>query len=187
MMIGRPLLTILCAAVLSMPRVHAMAAPSGLAIDVIHYDARIEPDLAAKAIQGTVTITFAVRGESQDWVELDRGDLAIDSVREEGSPQAFSLHDRRVRIQLSRPARAGDTRTVDIAYHGAPRSGIRIFPERGQVYTVFSTSQWLVCVDAPEDKATLRLQLILTAEDFQKEMEQSAGRSLTDFFSTWVY
>jgi aminopeptidase N len=32
-----------------------------------------------------------------------------------------------------------------------------------QVYTVYSTSQWLVCVDAPQDKATLRLNLVLPA------------------------
>jgi aminopeptidase N len=160
----RLLLVLLCAVVLSMPRAQVTAAGSGLPIDVIHYDARIEPDLAAKTIQGAVAITFAARGERREWIELDRGDLTIDSVRDRGAPQEFAPRDRRVRIQLSRPAQAGETRTLDIVYHGAPRSGMRFFPERDQVYTVFATSQWLVCIDAPEDKATLRLRVILPGD-----------------------
>jgi aminopeptidase N len=160
----RLFLTLLCAAVLSMPRAHVTAAVSGLPIDVVHYDARVEPDLAAKTIQGTVAISFVARGERRDWVELDRGDLTIDSVRDRGMPQEFAPRDRRVRIQLSRPAQPGETRTIDIVYHGAPRNGLRFFPERGQIYTVFATSQWLVCVDAPEDKATLRLRVILPTD-----------------------
>ena len=33
---------------------------------------------------------------------------------------------------------------------------MQFVPERPQVYTVFSTSQWLVCIDAPDEKATLK-------------------------------
>jgi aminopeptidase N len=131
------------------------------AIDVVHYDARVQPDVAARTIHGSVAISFVVRGERRDWVELDRGDLTIDSVGERGTPQGFTQSDHRVRIQLSRPAGVGETRTVTIAYHGAPRSGMRFFPERGQVYTVFSTSQWMVSVDAPADKATFRLRIVV--------------------------
>jgi len=86
----RLLLVRLCAVVLSMPRAQVTAAGSGLPIDVIHYDARIEPDLAAKTIQGAVAITFAARGERREWIELDRGDLTIDSVRDHGAPQELT-------------------------------------------------------------------------------------------------
>ena len=55
-------------------------------------------------------------------------------------------------------------REIEVEYHGTPRRGIRFFPEPAQVYTVFSTSQWLVCLDAPDDKATLHLKLIVPAE-----------------------
>ena len=46
---------------------------------------------------------------------------------------------------------------------GQPRFGMQFHPERRQVYTIFSTSQWLVCIDAPDDKATLDLTVALPA------------------------
>jgi aminopeptidase N len=145
--------------------IDAQPQPSGTAavtaIDVLDYDARVRPDLAARTVEGTVAITFIVRSDRGDWIEFDTGDLTIDSVQERGTPRLFAQRDHHVRIQLSGRSNAGKPRTVDIAYHGAPRGGMRFFPERGQVYTVFSTSQWLVCVDAPSDKATLRLRVIV--------------------------
>ena len=50
-----------------------------------------------------------------------------------------------------------------MTYHGAPRFGMEFVPERSQVYTAFSTSQWLVCVDDPGDRATLKLSVVLPA------------------------
>jgi aminopeptidase N len=38
---------------------------------------------------------------------------------------------------------------------------LRFVAERQQAYTIFSTSEWLVCVDAPDDKATFDLRLVL--------------------------
>ena len=64
---------------------------------------------------------------------------------------------------MSRPAKAKEKREIEIEYHGTPGWGIQFFPERTQVYTVFSTRRWLVCLDAPDDKATLRLKLIVPA------------------------
>lgn len=131
--------------------------------DVLHYDARVEPDIAHKTITGKVLIRLALRAAGQAAIEFDCGDLTIDAVHEGGEAQKFSRTDRRLTILLPRPAKPNDTREIEVDYHGAPRFGVRFFPERTQVYTVFSTSQWLVCVDAPEDRATLRLNLILPA------------------------
>jgi aminopeptidase N len=85
-------------------------------------------------------------------------------VREKGIVQKFARSDRLLIVFLSRPASVGQERAVEIDYHGAPRSGIRFFPEREQVYTFFSTSHWLICIDAPNDRATLNLKLILPAK-----------------------
>jgi aminopeptidase N len=99
-------------------------------------------------------------------IEFDCGDLTIDAVRESKEARKFLRRDHRIEISLSRPAKTNEQREFEIEYHGTPRYGIRFFPERSQVYTVFSTSQWLVCLDAPDDKATWRLRLIVPA-DFQ--------------------
>ncbi|HEU4710748.1 MAG TPA: M1 family metallopeptidase [Pyrinomonadaceae bacterium] len=128
---------------------------SVFAADVLHYDATIEPDIAAKTVKGSVTIKFVSdRGE----IEFDCGALVIDSVRVAGAAVKFAVKDRRLKIELPNGARE-----VHIEYHGAPRYGIRFFPDRNQVYTIFSTSQWMVCVDDPSDKATLTMKLVLPA------------------------
>jgi len=130
--------------------------------DVLHYDAAIEPDIFGKSIKGSVTIRVQLLSDKIKQIEFDCGDLTIDSVRERGVNQKFLTHDHRLIVSLSRSAR--ETRSIEIVYHGAPHRGIRFFPDQQQVYTVFATSQWLVCLDKPEDRSTLSLKLILPAD-----------------------
>jgi aminopeptidase N len=140
-----------------------MMAPPPAAFDVIHYDAQIEPDITNKTIKGQVLIRLTIRADNLSAIEFDCGELTIDAVREQGRAQQFVRQESHLRVLLPQPAKAGETREFEIEYHGAPRRGIRFFPDQQQVYTAFSTSQWMICVDAPADKATLRLSLILPA------------------------
>src|SRR5215216_5466266 len=126
-------------------------------IDVLHYAATLEPDIAAKSVKGSVLIRFQTTSTE---VELDCGDLTVDAVRAAGAPLQFSVTNHRLRVSLPPGKRE---RAIQIDFHGTPRRGIRFFPDRQQVYTIFSTSQWMVCVDDPADKATLTFKLILPA------------------------
>lgn len=127
--------------------------------DVIDYSATLEPDLVGKSVIGTVSIRF-LSGEKV--VEFDCGELIVDSVLENGRPVQFSVNDHKLKVSLADGQRGRDNqRQIQIRYHGSPRRRIRFFPDRQQVYTVFSTSQWMVCNDDPADKATFRLQLVL--------------------------
>lgn len=153
------------------------------AFDVLHYDARVEPDIANKTIKGKVLIVFVARAGNLETVGFDCGDLTIDAVRENREALQFTLSGGRLNVSLSRPARANERRHLEVEYHGAPRRGIRFFPEREQTYTAFSTSQWMVCVDAPDDRASLRLTLVVPAKfetvangRFVSRREAGAGR-----------
>jgi aminopeptidase N len=128
-----------------------------LRADVLHYAATLEPDITNKSIKGSVLIR--VRTDSTTLV-LDCGALTIDLVREKGAPLQFSVNDHKLRVSLVGRTRE---REIEVKFHGAPRYGIRFFPDRQQVYTVFSTSQWMVCSDDPADKATFFLNLIVPA------------------------
>ena len=143
----------------------AQGAPDSLRrpFDVTHYDARVEPNISDKTIKGIVVLDLVVTAENQSTVELDSGDLTIDAVKEGGTLVDFDARDHRLTIRWPRPARVKEARQLEVQYHGAPRSGMQFFSERPQVYTVFSTSQWLVCVDAPDDRATLNLSVVLPA------------------------
>lgn len=131
-----------------------MASVTGHA-DVLHYSVTLEPDINTKSVKGSVLIRVSTVSASMD---LDCGELTIDSVSEAGSPLKFSVSNHQLKVSLPSGKRA---REIQIEFHGTPKRGIRFFPERQQVYTIFSTSQWMVCVDDPTDKATLTFKLIL--------------------------
>ena len=151
------------------------AGPPRRPFHVIHYDARIEPDIPQQTIRGSVRLDI-VTTDDQNGIDLDRGSLVVDSVREGRIQQTFTLTDRHLLIQLSHPIHSGEKRTLEIDYHGAPRFGLRFVPDRSQAYTVFSTSQWMVCVDAPEDRSTLRLRVIMPRASSVIASGQRVGR-----------
>jgi aminopeptidase N len=157
----RLVLLLLCVALISLNIRGQNLVPA--AFDVIHYEAQIEPDITSKTLKGKVRIRLVSRSNKLTTVGFDCGELTIEAVRENSVLQKFATHEHRLNITLSRPAKVGQTREIEIDYHGAPRRGIRFYPEAHQVYTIFSTSQWMVCVDAPDDKATLSLTLVLPA------------------------
>ena len=130
------------------------------AIDVVHYDAALEPDLQAGTVAGAVTIRVAAT-TSTDTITLDRGALDIDSVRIGAVNQRFDLVGRQVVVHLVPPLPSGATREIEVTYHGTPRSGLQFPSDRSQVYAIFTTSDWLPSVDAPLDRATLRLRVTL--------------------------
>jgi len=121
--------------------------------DVLHYSVTLEPDISAKSVKGSVLIRVSTASKT---VDFDCGQLVIDAVREGKMPLQFSVNNRKLHVSL----RAG-TREIEVDFHGTPKYGIRFFPDRQQVYTIFSTSQWMVCVDDPSDKATVTFKLIL--------------------------
>jgi len=126
-------------------------------MDVLHYSVTLEPDIAAKSMKGSVLIRVSTTSTT---AEFDCGELTIDAVREAAKPLQFSVANRRLSVSLRTGKRV---REIEIEFHGIPKFGIRFFPDRQQVYTIFSTSQWMVCVDDPADKATLTFKLILPA------------------------
>jgi aminopeptidase N len=139
----------------------AGAQPPGRAVDVLHYDARVQPDLGARTVTGTVTIRLRVLDAPLTTFGFDRGALVVDTVTVSGRAARFETPERRLVVHLIESARSGDAIDVTVVYHGAPPNGLVFAPERRQVYTIFSTRQWLVCVDEPGDKATLDLRVTL--------------------------
>lgn len=132
-------------------------------LDVLRYDATVEPNLVEKTVKGRVAIEFVLTSAITHMVEFDIGDLTVDSVTAGGNPMVFSQAAKRLKVELGGPARSSDRRRVEVEYHGAPRYGLEFAPDKSEVYTIFSTSQWMPCIDAPGDRARLRLTLVLPA------------------------
>ena len=92
---------------------------------------------------------------------LDTGELNVTSATRNSRVLAFDQHDGVLRITLDQPAPTDAPTTLQLRYEGAPPFGLEFAPERDEVYTVFSTSQWMPSVDAPDERATLALSLTL--------------------------
>ena len=126
--------------------------------DVLHYDVTLEPDISTKSVKGSVLIRVSTTSTA---VEFDCGVLTIDKVSEGKTPLQFSVNNHKLSMSLRPGKRVYE---IQIDFHGTPKYGIRFFPDRQQVHTIFSTSQWMVCVDDPADKATVTFKLILPTQ-----------------------
>ena len=130
-----------------------LLAPAAGDISVYHYSVRLRPDMASKSVTGHEVIKFAVHDAMT--VRFDTGALEIDRVEEDGTPLHFAKEGKRLAVDLP----GGGIHRVAIDYHGAPTKGVRFYPDTGQVYAGFATSQWMPCIDAPDKRATLGLTL----------------------------
>lgn len=129
------------------------------AIDVLNYTATVEPNLVDKTVKGHVSVELRAL-VAAGTVELDIGALTIDAVMENGSALEFTQAPRRLKANLKTVAQPNETRTIEITYHGTPRFGLTFVPAKSQVYTIFSTDQWMPCINAPRDRATLSLTVV---------------------------
>ena len=140
---------------------HAQQLTRQRNFDVLHYTARIDPDLSEETLRGRETISLLLLDAGVREVGFDAGTLVVDEVRQQGRKLSFEKLGTRLTIQLVGDLVANQHLDIEIKYHGAPRFGMEFHPEVGQLFTIFSTSQWLVCVDAPDERATLDLSVAL--------------------------
>ena len=142
-------------------RAQESVPPSGTTFDVRHYGVALSLDVAAGTITGQQRVDLAISEPTASLV-FDSGTLVVDSVRTDGASSGslpFVQRARRLIVTLPAEAAAGTRRALDITYHGAPRTGLTLSAAGAQAYTAFSTSQWMVAVDSPSDRATLELEV----------------------------
>lgn len=128
--------------------------------DIQHYAATLDLDIAAGQLQGETLVRFNAIAPLRELV-LDSGELVVDSATHDGKPVDFQLADGKLTVSLARALNAGEQASVSLHYHGKPRFGLEFAAERNEVYTVFSTDQWMPSINAPDERATLLLALRL--------------------------
>jgi aminopeptidase N len=89
--------------------------------DVTFYDLRVRVDPAARAVRGSTGITYRVLQPAQE-MQIDLQEpLEVDSVVQDGRRLTFRRDGNAFFVALQSPQRAGESRTVTVHYHGAPR------------------------------------------------------------------
>lgn len=127
--------------------------------DVLHYKARLVPDISEKYIQGDVTINFLLNPNAKE-VVFSSGSLRVTGVIGE-SVVNYVQEGKKLIISLA--GRVTNQNEVQIFYNGNPTRGL-VFPEPGQAHTVYFTSEWMVCNDAPNDKAKFEIDLLIPSD-----------------------
>jgi len=136
----------------------AAAAPAARLYSVDSYDVRIAPDLEKQRLAGEVAIRYRSRAGSLATLELDAGlGVEIAEVLDGKTQLQFERRSGLVLVALARPALQGVPRRLTIRYRAGPGKGLKFFPD--QVYSEFFTSDWMVCNDRPDGRATLRLRI----------------------------
>ena len=127
-----PLLLLLCPASFAQARGGLTPTVTPAPFDVLHYDARVEPDVVNKTVKGRVSIRLVARADNLGALEFDCGDLVIDAVRVGTKAERFERLERVVKVFLSRPARAGET----------CGSSSSITARRGAAYVSILSASW---------------------------------------------
>jgi aminopeptidase N len=135
----------------------ALPVASSQQLDVTSYYLFLEPSIEQGTVVGKEIIEFQLLTPSSK-VTFDAGSLEIDSVLG-AQVLGFEKINRQLRVQLVEDPELNQR--VTIFYHGSPASGMFFNPELGQAHTVYATSQWMICNDAPHDKAQFRLDLLI--------------------------
>ncbi len=145
------LTTFLCCVIIHMGE----TAKGNADIDVLSYHVQLEPDIQKKDVEGNVTIEFLTKAGVLE-VVFDCGNLTIDDVKGQ-SIKSFRQEGKKLNIALSDTSKI--QYEVQIFYHGSPSRGVVFFPALHQMHTVYFTSEWMVCHDQPDDRATIRMDL----------------------------
>jgi aminopeptidase N len=131
------------------------------AFDVLKYSAEIQPNIADKTLNGRETIQIKIVNTGVESIQFDADGLSVASVFHKKSKLNFTIQEKKLHIQLPRVATAGEKYNIDIEYSAKPAFGMQFYPEREELYTIFSTSQWLVVIDSPDERASLDLSIRL--------------------------
>jgi aminopeptidase N len=154
-----PALTVALTVLLSVWTARAQSVPTAERVSTVsHYDLELHPRLDARTVEGAVSLTVQVPGNGASRIILNRGALEIDEVLDGRRALAFRIDRTQLEIDVP-PSGGSRERTIAIRYHGRPTSGLVFVPEREQLYTIFTTPQWMPAVDEPSARATFRLRL----------------------------
>jgi len=128
----------------------------------IHYDVALTLNDQLNEISAARTeITLEVLAANLTKVDLDFGELPIDTVTVSGSPVRFERQPDLLDVILARTAKRGDKLSLTITYHGRPKDGLVFAKDRDGKPSATGDNwpnrvhQWIPCLDHPSAKATV--------------------------------
>lgn len=128
----------------------------------LHYDVSISFNEQLTEIASARTeIMMQVLTPSLRKIDLDFGEMSIDSISVSGSPARFERTPDQLNVMLAQAAKRGDRLKVVVTYHGRPKDGLVFANDRDRKPSATGDNwpnrvhQWIPCLDHPSAKATV--------------------------------
>ena len=177
----------------------AKMSPGQALYDVHHYDLDLALDHVAQHLDGTVTVTATVTGDSLTAMELDlNGNKeTVTAATAGGQPATWSQTQGLLTVDLDRTYYQGETVTVTVTYGGNPDGdyfGWDSHNGEPMIWTLsepFGARDWWPCKDVNTDKAdsvdvrtTVASNLIVASNGLQVSDTDNGDGTHTVHWST---
>jgi aminopeptidase N len=137
--------------------------------DVQHYKIALSFDWSKQAVAGETTVTLKPFKSDVKEIELDAGDMTINSVRlAAGAPLKFRYeNNEKLYVVLDRAYAPSADISIVISYNATPKKGLTFITpteeDPARPHQIWSQGEsednhyWFPCYDYPNDKATTEL------------------------------
>jgi len=138
----------------------------------LHYDVAITfNDQLTELSTARTEISVEVLTANLNKIDLDFGEMPVDSVSVSGEPARFERGPELLNVTLARAAKAGDKLSIVVTYHGRPRDGLIFASDRDGKPSATGDNwpnrvhQWIPCLDHPSAKATVSFTVAAPQRD----------------------
>jgi len=138
----------------------------------VHYDVSISfNDQLSEISSAKTEITLQVLKPNLSRIDLDFGELPIDSVLVSGQPARFERAPDLLNVILPQATKQNDQVKISITYHGRPKDGLIFANDRDGKPSVTGDNwpnrvhQWIPCLDHPSAKATVSFTVVAPNRD----------------------
>ncbi|MEN3330515.1 MAG: aminopeptidase [Acidobacteriota bacterium] len=136
-----------------------------------HYTVSITlNDQLSEIVSATASIDFVVL-KPRALIDLDFGELTVDSVTFESKPVSFTHKDGVLRVNLPEHASAGARLRLAVQYHGKPKDGLMLTADKDGNPSAIGDNwpnrvhHWIPTLDHPSAKATVTFNITAPARD----------------------
>ncbi len=176
----------------------AVAARSERLIDAwrpVHYDIRVTlDDQLTELTSASAEVSIQVLKGPLGVVDLDFGDLTIDSVTIGGAPARFEQGNGRLNVTLPQPAASSAKLVIVVNYHGKPKDGLILKTDKAGKPSATGDNwpdrvhHWIPCLDHPSAKASVNFTVTAPTRDLvvaNGRLVKTGTR--TDGTTVWTY
>ena len=161
----------------------------------LHYDVSLTlNDGLTEITRAETKINIQVIKGQLNAIELDFGQMTVDSVKVTNTPVRFEQANGRLNIQLSRAVNSNEVLTIAVSYHGRPPDGLILATDKAGKPSATGDNwpdrvhHWIPCLDHPSAKATVNFTVTAPARDQVVANGQlTAMRDNADVTRTWTY